>query len=508
MLDSKLINAGLYIRVSTEKQVKEGYSVAAQKTNLSRFAKQQGWNIFDIYCDQGISGKNIKDRPEVKRLIEDIKQRNIEVVVLYKFDRLTRDSKDTEDIIEIIQQFGVQVFTLSGGVVDVSTATGRFSVRISGAVAQLEREQTIERIKVALEQKVKQGYTLACATTCYGYDRKIHEKDQTINKAEAKIVKRIFKMYKDGKTFTEICNILNTEKVPTKKSGMQAKRRFKNEEYIIKSVWMPKTIRLILSNPTYIGKVRYHIGKDDGFVADGKHEPIISEKLWNEVQIKLSKIKKTYRTNLPKDDVYYCGTLVCGICGQKLTTNRTNRVKPDGTRIVFLGYRCVNKEKKICTCLGVSHNKVEKAFLDYISNIEELTEIDKIEFNEENDDLEQLETLKKSLIQTNSKRKEVMDLFMLDNITHEQLKYMTMELDKKSDSLKKEIERLERVISPKKEIDKKQIAKTVKEHWEYLTNKEKYEFLNNFVEEIVIVNRDKDRHYGKPEIINVKFYNE
>ena len=195
MVESKVLNAGLYIRVSTERQVKEGYSVSAQKENLSKFAKQQGWKIFDIYADEGISGKNIKDRPEVKRLIEDIKQKRVDIVVLYKFDRLTRDSKDTEDIIELIQQCGIQVFTLSGGVVDVSTATGRFSVRISGAVAQLEREQTIERIKVALEQKVKQGYTLACATTCYGYNRKKHEKEQTINREEAKVVKRIFKIY-------------------------------------------------------------------------------------------------------------------------------------------------------------------------------------------------------------------------------------------------------------------------------------------------------------------------
>lgn len=508
MIESKVMNAGLYIRVSTERQVKEGYSVSAQKDNLSRFAKQQGWKIFDIYADEGISGKNIKDRPEVKRLIEDIKQKRVDVVVLYKFDRLTRDSKDTEDIIELIQQCGIQVFTLSGGVVDVSTATGRFTVRINGAVAQLEREQTIERIKVAFEQKVKQGYTLACATTCYGYNRKIHEKEQTINREEARVVKKIFKMYVEGKTLTEICNILNTEKVPTKMAGRVVRKRGTDEKYTINSVWMPKTVRLILTNPTYIGKVRYHIGKEDGFVVDGNHKPIISEKLWNEAQNKISKIKHTYRTNLPKEDVYYCGTLVCGICGQKLTTNRTNRIKKDGSKVVFNGYRCVNREKKLCTCLGVSHNKVESAFLSYMDNVEDLTEIDKVEIKDDNDDLEELETLKKSLSQTTAKKNQVMDLFMNDGITHEQLKYMTGELDKKTEMLTSEIARLERILTPKESIDRKAIATTIKEHWKYLSNKERLEFLNNFVEEIVIINRDTDKVNGKPEIIEVKFYNE
>lgn len=508
MIESKIMNAGLYIRVSTERQVKEGYSVSAQKDNLSRFAKQQGWKIFDIYADEGISGKTIKDRPEVKRLIEDIKQKRVDVVVLYKFDRLTRDSKDTEDIIELIQQFGIQVFTLGGGTVDVTTATGRFAIRINGAVAQLEREQTIERVKFAFEEKVKQGYTLASATTCYGYNRKKHEKEQTINKEEAKIVKRIFKMYVEGKTLTQICNILNTEKVPTKMAGRVVRKRGTDETYTINSVWMPKTIRLILTNPTYIGKVRYHIGKEDGFVVNGNHKPIISEKLWNEAQSKISKIKHTYRTNLPKEDVYYCGTLVCGICNQKLTTNRTNRIKKDGSKVVFNGYRCVNKEKKLCTCLGVSHNKVESAFLSYMDNVEDLTEIDKVEIKDNNDDLEELETLKKSLSQTITKKNQVMDLFMNDAITHEQLKYMTVELDKKTEMLTNEIARLERILTPKKSIDRKVIATTIKEHWQYLSNKERLEFLNNFVEEIVIINRDTDKVNGKPEIIEVKFYNE
>lgn len=506
MFDNKIINVGLYIRVSTERQVKEGYSVSAQKENLSNFVKQQGWNIYDIYADKGISGKNIDDRSEVKRLINDIKEKKIDVVAIYKFDRLTRDSKDTEEIIELIQQFGIQVFTLGGGNIDVKTASGRFAIRINGAVAQLEREQTIERIKVAFKQKVKQGYTLACATTCYGYNRNIHEKEMKINQEEARVVKRIFKMYIEGKTFTQICNILNVLKIPTKKNGKIIKKYGINEKYTINGIWMPKTIKLILTNPTYIGKVRYHIGKEDGFIANGKHKPIISNELWNEVQLKISKKKHTYKTKLPKDDVYFCGTLICGICGHKLTTSRTNRIKKDGTKTVFYAYRCINREKKLCTSLGISHTKVEKAFIDYIDKIEELKGINKVKIQSFNEDYIQLESLNKSLDKIKNKKNQIMQLFINDSINYEQLKYMNEELDCKTNLLKNEIANLERRLLSNKNIDKKELATSIKDHWIFLSNKEKLEFLNNFVEKIIIVNKDKTNK--KAEILNVKFYDE
>jgi site-specific DNA recombinase len=507
MVEEKVFTAGIYIRVSTEHQAKEGYSLEAQENSLRKFVDEQGWKLFDLYADKGISGKNIKGRPDVKRLIQDIEQKKIDIVVSYKFDRLTRDMRDTEEIMNLIQQYGIQVYTISGGSVDVGTATGRFSVRISGAVAQLEREQTIERVRFAFEQKVKNGYTLASSTTSYGYNRKKHEKEQTINAVEAKVVKRIFNMYTTGKTLTEICKILNAEQIPTKMNGRKLKKRNSEERYVLNSLWQSKTIRLILSNPTYIGKVRYHIGKSSGFTCDGIHEAIISEKLWKEAQEKLLKIKSTTRTNLPKDDVYYCGTLVCGICGKKLTTNRTVKNKKDGSKATFNGYRCVEREKGICTCLGISHPKVEKAFLEYISNVVQFTEIDKLDIQPEDDvDLEHIKTLKQQINQFSKKKKEIMDLFMNNSIDHEQLQYMTVSLVEKKKLLEEELVIIEKKYKPINKIEKSNIANTIKEHWQYLSNRERLDFLTNFVKEIVIVNRDRDKINGKPEIIDVKFY--
>ncbi|MEG1597547.1 MAG: recombinase family protein [Bacilli bacterium] len=510
MIDSKIINAGLYIRVSTERQAQEGYSIAAQKENLTNFVHQQGWNIFDIYADEGISGKNIQDRPDVKRLISDIKTKSINVVVLYKFDRLTRDMSDTEDIIKLIQEFGVQVFTISGGLIDVSTATGRFMTRVTGAVSQLEREQTIERVKVAFVQKVKEGKSLCSSTTSYGYNRPKHQEIQTINKDEEIVVKRIFKMYVDGRTFTEIAGILNAEGIPTKKKGKTQKRRFKNETYVINSVWQPKTIRLILSNVTYIGGVRYGINSKNGFEElNGLHEPIISKNLWDKAQERLTKIKKNSRTNHSKEDVYYCGTLVCGVCGQRLTSQRTIKTKKDGSTTTHFAYRCVNREKGKCVALGMSHRKVEEVFREFIENIEQLSEIENIKpIEQETCEIGNIIHLKKRLTENDNKRKEVMHLFMENEIDHNQMKYMITELDSQSTILGNELQTLERQIQPAIQIDKSLIANTIKEHWQYLSNKERLEFLNQFVESIVIVNRSVDKANGRPEIIDVKFYDE
>ena len=156
----KILNVAIYPRVSTMRQVEEGFSMEAQRDNLTYFATSQGWNVYGDYGDEGISGKSVEDRPGVKRLINDIKLKKIDVVVLYKFDRLTRDSRDTEDFIELIQNYNILVYALSGGKVDVSTPSGRFNTRILGAAAQFEREQIVDRVVDGFIKKVKKGYSL------------------------------------------------------------------------------------------------------------------------------------------------------------------------------------------------------------------------------------------------------------------------------------------------------------------------------------------------------------
>lgn len=299
-----LKNAGIYVRVSTERQVQEGYSISAQKENLTNFAKCHDFKVYDIYADEGISGKNIEGRPDVKRLIKDIKDGKIDVVLLQRFDRLTRSISDTQEFIDLFKEFNVDVWSISdGGIVDITSSNGRFMALLKGLFGQHERELTAERIKDAFGRKAREGYTLCCGCTPYGYRREKGNKVIIIKQDEAKVVRRIFKMYVEGSTFTSIAKAITAEGIPTKRAGQTISIKRDGNVVDTKTfvgVWSPKLIRLILSNPVYIGKVRYGIGRKDYYIGEGHHKPIISEKMWNKVQDKIERIETKVHTNRPR----------------------------------------------------------------------------------------------------------------------------------------------------------------------------------------------------------------
>lgn len=507
-----LKNAGIYVRVSTERQVLEGYSISAQKENLTNFAKSHDFKVYDIYADEGISGKNIEGRPSVKRLIKDIKDGKIDVVLLQQFDRLTRSISDTQEFIDLFKKYDVDAWSINdGGMVDITSSNGRFMTLLKGLFGQHERELTAERIKVAFSRKAREGYTLCCGCTPYGYRREKGNKVIIVKQDEAKVVRRIFKMYADGTPFTTIAKTLTAEGIPTKRAGQTINIKKDGEVVDTKTfvgVWSPKLIRLMLTNPVYIGKVRYGIGRKDYYIGDGCHKPIISEKMWNKVQDKISKIETKVHTNRPKDDVYFCGTLVCGVCGKKLTTTRTiGRLRKDGTRNLFNAYRCVNQEKQICTARYVSHIKAEEAFIEYLTNnIAEFDSIDDVVIEEEDVDLEEINDIKRLLTTKRAKYKEIMDLYMAEKLDHNQFQYMSEELKKIIKTNEDRLHHLEKEYANKPDINKAEISRYIVDHWKLLTDKEKLNFLNEFVESITIVNRDTDRHNGKAEILDIKFY--
>lgn len=507
-----LKNAGIYVRVSTERQVQEGYSISAQKENLTNFAKGHDFKVYDIYADEGISGKSIEGRPDVKRLIKDIKGGKIDVVLLQRFDRLTRSISDTQEFIDLFKEFNVDVWSISdGGIVDITSSNGRFMALLKGLFGQHERELTAERIKDAFGRKAREGYTLCCGCTPYGYRREKGNKVIIIKQDEAKVVRRIFKMYVEGATFTSIAKTLTAEGIPTKRAGQTISIKRDGNVVDTKTfvgVWSPKLIRLILSNPVYIGKVRYGIGRKDYYIGEGHHKPIISEKVWNKVQDKIKRIETKVHTNRPKDDVYFCGTLVCGECGKKMTTARTiGRLRKDGTRNLFNAYRCVNQEKQICTTRYVSHIKAEEAFIEYLeNNIAEFDSVEDVVIDEEDADLEEINDIKRLLTIKRAKQKEVMNLFMAEKIDYNQFKYMSEELDNIIKTNETRLSRLEQDYTKKPDINKAEISRYIVDHWKLLTDKEKLNFLNEFIESITIVNRDTDRHNGKAEVLDVKFY--
>ena len=162
------MHTAIYARVSTEEQANEGFSIHAQKDKLTKYAEVNDWIITDYYVDDGISGKNLTERPEVTRLIEDVKSGKINNVLVYKLDRLTRSVKDLIYLIELFDKHNC-TFNSQTEKIDTSNAVGRMFVKIIGIFAEFERENLAERVTFGYEQKTKEGnYTNTNGV--FGYD--------------------------------------------------------------------------------------------------------------------------------------------------------------------------------------------------------------------------------------------------------------------------------------------------------------------------------------------------
>ena len=232
--------------MSTDEQAKEGFSIRAQQEKLTNYIGIKGWELYGVYIDDGISGKNITDRPEINRLVNDVMQGNVENVLVYKIDRLTRSTRDLINLMDFFNEKGCAFNSLMESI-DTHTPSGRMFIKIIGIFAEFERENIIERVTVALEKKVKEGYTLSgYGIVPYGYKREIGNREITVNEEESKIVKEMFHMYlNQHKSFNAIATELNMRNVKSSKN----------------SNWVGFAVKYMLGNPIYMGKadIRYWI---------------------------------------------------------------------------------------------------------------------------------------------------------------------------------------------------------------------------------------------------------
>ena len=225
--------AGIYIRVSTEDQAREGFSLGEQEEKLRQLCKYKGFEIFKVYKDAGISVKNMKDRPAFQPMLEDMKAGKLNYIVAYKLDRVTRSVRDLEVLISTLEQYHCYLICDRDDV-NTSTANGRFFVRMLTVLSQLEIEIVSERTKFGLNGAIKAGHIPGKVPLGYYRDK---DKTLKVDVTTKDIVLRIFEMYLEGKSYQTISNILNDEKVlsPNNKK------------------WCDSTIDRIINNKIYMG---------------------------------------------------------------------------------------------------------------------------------------------------------------------------------------------------------------------------------------------------------------
>ncbi len=307
-MTDKQLTVDLYIRVSTDRQAKEGDSLEEQESELKKFCDYRNFKIHQILIERGKSGGNT-NRPEYKKLVEDIETKKINAVVVKKLDRLSRSLLDFENLMTCLQTNEVEFISLRENF-DTTTAMGKAMLRIALVFAQLEREQTSERISDVLHYRASLGYHNGGCPP-YGYNSV--NKELLIDNKEKPIVELIFSKFLEVHSADAVANFLND-------------RKLLNRD---KRVWIGTQVTRMLKNPTYKGMTCW---KDQ--VYQGLHMPIIAPSVWD-TAYEILEAKKSLKA-LQKSDALLQKLAICGHCGSPLTPSFAyNRFK---TKYCY--YRC------------------------------------------------------------------------------------------------------------------------------------------------------------------------
>ena len=304
--------AALYIRVSTQEQAQEGYSVGEQKERLIAYCKAQDWIIADIYVDGGYTGSNL-NRPGIQQLIKETSK--FDLVLVYKLDRLSRSQRDTLYLIEEVFLPNNVDFISMQESFDTSSPFGKAMIGLLAVFAQLEREQIKERTKMGRLARAKAGLYHGGGYIPIGYD--YEDGKLVINPYEAQQVQKIFEWYLAGMSLKAIVEQLQSEGYTNRYSSYNS--------------W--SSVRYILENETYLGRI--HFGD---VLVENAHEPIITEEQFNAVQVMRGKRRKKYGMASFQSKHLLTGLLFCGNCGGRYYLRNSGK---------YRYYSCYSRTKQM-----------------------------------------------------------------------------------------------------------------------------------------------------------------
>ena len=337
-------NCAIYTRVSTDIQAeKEFSSCESQEQKIRSFVNSQNnWQVFKIYSDAGYTGANT-NRPALQELLSDLKKEKIDIVLVYKIDRLTRSPKDFYQLIEFFEQSKIDFISITERF-DTSTPAGRLLRNIMLTFAQFERELTSERTKDKMLERAKKGMWNG-GVPPFGYKRE--NKKLVLCPKEAEIIKSIFEKYIETKSLAKVYQFLKNQNI---------RNRQGNPFY--------KTVlSYLLRNPVFAGKIKYA-----GEIYQGNHQVIISEEVFDIAQ-------KIHKNKLKNFRVYknflFGGLIKCQSCGSQMTASFTNKHRNKKLQRYYY-YRCTSTLKQdwqACPVKIVSAERIENFVLENLERI-------------------------------------------------------------------------------------------------------------------------------------------
>jgi len=353
---SNLTKAALYARVSTEEQATEGFSIQAQIEDIETYAKRNNMEIVARYVDEGVSGKNISGRPEMKRLLRDIESDDFSTVIVYKIDRISRKSKDALEIAERCEQANVSLISLKENF-DIATPIGKMIFQIMSNFSEFERNSIVDRAKMGMLQRAKQG--LFNGGRVLGYES--INKELIVNEEEAHVIRLIFDYAEQDLGYKAIVSRINTMGYKTKRGAD----------------FSTNTIKTILDNPIYVGKIRFDMyqnwaekhrkGKNEDYIlVDGKHEPIITQKQWEHVQ-QIRK-KRSIRPAQSNQPYILNGLIRCPKCGYGMVSGSSKGAKGKKYRYYVCGL-FHNKGSRACSAHSIRADLAEQQVFEQLKRI-------------------------------------------------------------------------------------------------------------------------------------------
>ena len=375
---NNIYNVGLYIRLSREDDDKnyESESITNQKSLLLQYAKENNLRVYDIYIDDGFSGTNF-DRPGFKRLIKDIENKKINMVITKDMSRLGRDYIGTGELVEkFFPEHNVRYIAVTDNIDTYLDSTNNDIAPFKAIMNDFYAKDISKKIKSSLKAKMKDGKYVG-GRAPFGYTKDPDNKNQLlVDEEQAIVVRRIFDMALDGLSYYKIADKLTSEGIKTPASYYNFEWCGDYNPHFNK--WNSKTIYDILNNRIYTGdlvqgrrcKVNYKVKKivknnpNNYIVVENTHEAIIDKDVFYEVG---KRLPKNVGRKEKKENNLLDGLLYCGDCGHRISVQA--RRKKDNKAYTLCNYYRTYMKEHLCTAHSNNYDKLEE---EIINNLREV----------------------------------------------------------------------------------------------------------------------------------------
>lgn len=503
----------IYCRVSTVEQAEEGYSVDEQRRRCIEYCEKEGHEVFKVYEDRDISGKNISGRPGLKDLLKNANDKKFDLVVVWKLNRISRRLIDILNIVDTLDKNNIAFRSLTESF-ETETPAGKLQLNIMGAISEFERGTIADNVKMGMMARAREGKWNGGKVL--GYDvveipsegKKRKETKLVINDKEAMTVRRIFELYSEGHGYKATVNRVNKE-------GHKSKRG---------NAFSTASIKEILKNPVYIGKIRYNVRQDwnekrrkninpNPILVDGEHDSIIDNETWEKVQIILKDRSKTHN-RVYDSEFPLSGLLKCPVCGASMTISRSYHKRKDGTKKVAEYYACGNWKNKgtaVCNSNSIRAKVADEAviskLIETVNNElllkKVINNINKNKSSKLKPKLDEMNVVNKEIDRLSSKKNSSIELFEDGILTKSELAERIKKLNEEIDTLKFRLDELKQdvMLAEGKPVPFELVSQVMNKFGEIFkessTRQQRKQLLNLLVSKITI---DKSRNIDSIEL--------